>query len=106
MGVYQKNPPFLRCSIAHNVGVKIRLAFMNSRLKKIKKERIIIMSDKKVFAERLKAKRHEKQMSQAQLARAIQIAPSAISNYERGAVLPDICIVERMSRFLELQSNG
>lgn len=57
------------------------------------------MSDKKVFAERLKAKRHEKQMSQAQLARAIQIASSAISNYERGATLPDICIAEKMSRF-------
>ena len=57
------------------------------------------MSDKKVFAERLKAKRHEKQMSQTQLAKAIQVAASAISNYERGVVFPDICIAEKMSRF-------
>ena len=57
------------------------------------------MSDKKVFAERLKAKRREKQMSQNQLAKVIHVASSAISNYERGAGLPDICIAERMSRF-------
>ena len=57
------------------------------------------MSDKKVFAERLKAKRHEKQMSQTQLAKTIQVAPSAISNYERGTTLPDIRIAEKMSRF-------
>lgn len=57
------------------------------------------MSDKKVFAERLKAKRHEKQMSQTQLAKALQVASSAISNYERGTSLPDICIAEKMSRF-------
>lgn len=57
------------------------------------------MSDKKVFAERLKAKRHEKQMSQTQLAKTIQVAPSAISNYERGTSLPDICIAEKMSRY-------
>ena len=58
------------------------------------------MLDKKLFAERLKAKRHEKQMSQTQLAKAIQVAPGAISNYERGTSLPEICIAEKMSRFL------
>ena len=57
------------------------------------------MSDKKVFAERVKTKRHEKQMTQTQLARAIQVSLSAISNYEQGGVLPDICIAEKMSRF-------
>lgn len=57
------------------------------------------MLDKKLFAERLKAKRHEKQMSQTQLAKIIQASPSAISNYEQGAVLPDIWIAERLSRF-------
>lgn len=57
------------------------------------------MSDKKVFAERLKAKRHEKQLSQNQLAKIIHVASSAISNYERGGGLPDICIAEKMSRY-------
>ena len=57
------------------------------------------MSDKKVFAERLKTKRHEKQMSQTQLAKTIQVAPSAISNYEQERSLPDIWIAERLSRF-------
>lgn len=64
------------------------------------------MSDKKVFAERLKAKRREKQMSQNQLAKVIHVASSAISNYERGVVLPDICIAERISRFLECRLGG
>ena len=57
------------------------------------------MLDKKVFAERLKAKRHEKQLSQNQLAKIIHIASSAASNYERGIVFPDICIAEKMSRY-------
>ncbi len=57
------------------------------------------MLDKKIFAERLKAKRHEKQMSQTQLAKIIHVASSAISNYERGAVFPDICIAEKMSSY-------
>ena len=57
------------------------------------------MLDKKLFAERLKAKRHEKQLSQNQLAKIIHVASSAISNYERGVVFPDICIAEKMSRY-------
>lgn len=57
------------------------------------------MLDKKVFAERLKAKRHEKQLTQNQLAKIIHVASSAISNYERGVVFPDICIAEKMSRY-------
>ena len=57
------------------------------------------MLDKKIFAERLKAKRHEKLLSQNQLAKIIHVASSAISNYERGVVFPDICIAEKMSRY-------
>jgi transcriptional regulator with XRE-family HTH domain len=44
------------------------------------------MLDKKIFAERLKAKRHEKLLSQKQLAKIIHVTSSAISNYEREAV--------------------
>lgn len=57
------------------------------------------MLDKKVFAERLKAKRHEKQLNQAQLAKILHVAPSAISNYERGVVFPEIRLAEKMSRY-------
>ena len=57
------------------------------------------MSDKKIFAERLKAKRHEKQMSQNQLAKAIHVANSAIANYELGAGLPRLCIAEKLAYF-------
>lgn len=57
------------------------------------------MLDKKIFAERLKAKRREKLLSQKQLAKIIHVTSSAISNYERGVVFPDICIAEKMSRY-------
>lgn len=57
------------------------------------------MLDKKLFAERLKAKRHERQLSQNQLAKIIHVASSAVSNYERGVALPEICIAEKMSRY-------
>ena len=39
------------------------------------------MLDKKIFAERLKAKRHEKLLSQNQLAKIIHVATSAISTH-------------------------
>ena len=57
------------------------------------------MLDKKLFAERLKAKRHEKQLSQNQLAKIIHVASSAISNYEREVGFPDVCIAEKMARY-------
>lgn len=57
------------------------------------------MSDKKVFAERVKAKRQEKQLSQAKLAKIIHVVPSAIASYEQGIAFPPVRICEELSRF-------
>lgn len=57
------------------------------------------MLDKKIFAERLKAKRHEKQLNQTQLANRLHIAPSCISHYERGLVFPELSTVNDIAQF-------
>ena len=57
------------------------------------------MLDKKKFTERLKAKRHEKQLNQAQLANRLHIAPSCISHYERGLAFPELSTVNDIAHF-------
>lgn len=57
------------------------------------------MLDKKLFAERLKAKRHENQLSQNQLANKLNISVSRISRYERGLVFPELSTANDIAQF-------
>lgn len=56
------------------------------------------MLDKKIFAERLKKKRHELQLGQAQLAQKVQVAPATISSYELEKCYPDSATLFKLAR--------
>lgn len=56
------------------------------------------MARKTTPGERLRAWRESKGWTQMQLAVAIDAQPSAVSNYERGAVIPSLRAAARIER--------
>ncbi len=58
-----------------------------------------------MFAEKLKQLRTEKNISQAQLAEQMFVSQSTIARWENGSRLPDVMMISRLARHLDVDIN-
>lgn len=58
-----------------------------------------------MFANRLKLLRNEKNLTQAEFAKIIKVAPSTIGMYERGSREPNIDTIKVMANFFNVSSD-
>ena len=59
----------------------------------------------KIFAKNLKAERHRKGITQAELAEYVDVSESTISLLERGLQTPSIFLVYDISKVLNVDNN-
>lgn len=55
--------------------------------------------------ERLKQLRHEKGLTQKQVANAIGVVPTAITNYESGIREPSIAVLKKLCLFYDVSAD-
>ncbi len=56
--------------------------------------------DKEKCRQLILSLRKEKQLSPKELAEALHVTPPSVCNWEQGASLPDVCIIEHLADFL------
>lgn len=71
----------------------------------IKNEKRFFMQDKKNFGKYLYEKRKQRELTQEELAKKLYVLPSTISKWERGITYPDITLIPKLCKELNISEH-